>query len=908
MAQPTQRRRATKQKAAPVRAIDAPCPIVGIGASAGGLEALEAFMSHVPSDSGLAYVVVQHMDPTHQGMLTELLQRVSAIPVTEVSDGTLVQANCAYVIPPNTDLSLEGSGLRLSAPTVRRGLRLPIDHFFESLAKRTTPPALGVILSGMGSDGTVGLGAIKASGGATFVQDPETAKFDGMPSSAIAAKVADIIAPADALPGRIILEVHSASRRRTSDGATPGVTAGATADLSAVFDLLLAHTGRDFSQYKSNTVNRRLDRRMSLRQIDKVPTYVQYLRENPQEIDLLFKELLIGVTSFFRDPAEWEALKAAISASLASRAPSQTLRAWVAGCSTGEEAYSMAMICREALEAQSSSKSPAVQIFATDLDPDAISRARSGVYPASIAPDIAPERLKRFFVESERGYTVSKSIRETVIFAPHDVTHDPPFTRLDVLSCRNLLIYLTPKTQRKLLPVFHYALKPGGLLFLGTSENVGKPAGHFAPLPGKSRLFRRIDAAPGVARAYLETRALRPAAAPAAAATATTGSLQAEAERLLLRQFAPAAVLVNTKGDILYVSGRTGRYLEPAAGKANWNLFAMARDGLRQEIGAGFRKALRLQQSVTRRQLKVESANGNHTFDVTVQFITDEGTLHGMLAVVFHDAEMSRPRAAAPRPGAPATAARVAELTHELSLAHRDVRAGREHMQVSQEELSTVNEELQSSNEELQSTNEELNTSQEELQSMNEELQTLNQELQARVDNLSHLTNDMKNLLDKTEIATVFLDQKLCVRLFTAGSSRIFPLIAGDVGRSITDFSSALEYPALSDDAREVLRTLTVHEQPAATRDGGWVLVRIMPYRTLENTVDGVTITFSDITAARERENQLRATQAGLQEHIEKQARQIEQSVRQDEANARGREAPDTGVSQPPNTTEGDSR
>ncbi|MHB1097246.1 MAG: chemotaxis protein CheB [Gemmatimonadaceae bacterium] len=942
MAEPAKRRSGTKHKAAPARASDArasdaraagaPCPIVGIGASAGGLEALEAFLSHVPIDSGLAYVVIQHMDPTHKGMLTDLLQRVTSIPVTQVTDGIQLRPNCAYVIPPNTDLSLESGTLRLSAPTAERGLRLPIDHFFASLAARTSPPGIGVILSGMGSDGTVGLGAIKASGGATFVQDPASARFDGMPSSAIAAKVADKVAPADALPSLIIAGVRAAPRGKSSADASSAAALAAPAtpsetpgDLAAVFDLLLARTGRDFSQYKPNTVNRRLERRMSLRQIDKLATYVGYLRENPQEIDLLFKELLIGVTSFFRDPAEWESLQEAIADSLTSRAPSQTLRAWVAGCSTGEEAYSMAIVCREALEAKSPSKSPAVQIFATDLDPDTINRARGGVYPASIAADISPERLKRFFVESERGYTVSKSIRETVIFAPHDVTQDPPFTKLDVVSCRNVLIYLTPKTQRRLFPVFHYALKPGGLLFLGTSENVGKPGAPFAPLKGKSRLFRRLDPAPGAARVFLEARAQRPAAAAAstvsgaagvsgasvgnAAPAASSVGLQAEAERLLLRQFAPAAVLVNDKGDILFVSGRTGKYLEPAAGKANWNLFAMAREGLRQELGAGFRKALRVQGSVTRRQVKVESARGDHAVDVTVQFITDEGALQGLLAVVFRDAAMPRAKAAASRAGSPVTAARVAELTQELAQAHRDVRASREHMQASQEELSTVNEELQSSNEELQSTNEELTTSQEEMQSMNEELQTLNQELQARVDNLSHLTNDMKNLLDKTEIATVFLDDKLCVRLFTAGSSRIFPLIASDVGRPIMDFASALHYPALADDAREVLRTLTVHEQPAATRDGGWLLVRIMPYRTLDNTVDGVTITFSDITASRAREDQLRATQVGLHEHIEKQARQIEQSVRQDEASAKAssREAPESGASRPPNTTEGES-
>ncbi|HEY5492743.1 MAG TPA: CheR family methyltransferase [Gemmatimonadaceae bacterium] len=629
--------------------------------------------------------------------------------------------------------------------------------------------------------------------------------------------------------------------------------------------------------------------------------YVSYLKENPQELDLLFRELLIGVTNFFRDPAEWDVLKAAISAMLlATRPTAHTLRAWVAGCSTGEEAYSLAIVCHETLEALRPGKTPAIQIFATDLDTDAISRARTGVYPATIAGDVSPERLQRFFVESERGYQVSKSIREAVIFAPHDVTTDPPFTKLDVVSCRNLLIYLTPKAQHKLLPIFHYALKPQGILFLGTSETVGKPTGLFAPLDGKSRLFRRLETDRNAEQVYFAAPTLRPKVEkPLTAAPLAPGSLQLEAEQLLLRQFAPAAVLVNPKGDILFVSGRTGRYLEPAAGKANWNLFAMAREGLRQELGAGFRKAMRLKQAVTRRQVRVDTGRGIRAVDVTVQPIEAPEALHGMVAVVFRDA--AAPLAKQPaRKGPRSTNARVAELTHELSQAQRDVRTHRENVQNSREELSAVNEELQSSNEELQSTNEELTTSKEEMQSMNEELQTLNHELQARVDSLSHLTNDMKNLLDKTEIATVFLDLDLHVRLFTAGSSRIFPLMAGDVGRPITDFASALAYPALADNAREVLRTLAVHEQPAATRGGGWVLVRIMPYRTLDNTVDGVTITFSDITASREREDQLKATQVGLEQHIEAQARQIEKAERNVPADASdGLQAPDEGTSAP---------
>ena len=878
-------------------------PIVGVGASAGGLEALEAFFAQVPPTCGIGFVVVQHLDPTHEGMLAELLQRVTTMPVFQIAEGMRVVPGSVYVIPPNANLSITRGVLHLAVPESGRRLRLPIDTFFESLAADAATPPVGVILSGMGSDGTIGLKAIKARGGVAFVQDPASAKFDGMPTSAIAAGLADVVGAADELPEAIIARLSTPAMTPGAARPIPAYVAPfAPEALEEIFTLLRARSGHDFSQYKTNTIFRRVERRMIVRQIEKVEDYITVLKETPEEVDILFKELLIGVTNFFRDSDTWDAVKTAIVDMLgAARPADQPLRAWVAGCSTGEEAYSLAIVCREALDALPAGTNSGIQVFATDIDRDAVDRARSGVYPKTIAGDMSPERLKRFFVESEHGYQIIRGVRESVVFAPHDVTTDPPFTKLDIVTCRNVLIYLTADAQHKLMPRFHHALRPGGLLLLGSSETVGAQEELFATVDGKARLYRRLESAAG-AKGLTFGPATRSLGETPPHATAARGAatVHEQAQQLLLRHYTPSAVFTNPAGDILFVSGRTGKYLEPAAGKANWNLFAMARDGLREELGAGFRKALRSKHSVTRRGVRVETGEGVHAVDVTIQPLDEPASLRGMLAVVFADVPLptARPRPAAAAHGAAnrPTSARMAALIEELAHAQRDVRAQRDDMQQSQEELSALNEELQSSNEELQSTNEELTTSKEEMQSMNEELQTLNHELQARVDSLSHLTNDMKNLLDNTEIATVFLDGALKVRLFTAGATRVFSLIAGDVGRPIADFASALDYPGLVDDAREVLRTLAVHERPAATRSGGWMLVRIMPYRTLDNMVDGVTITFSDITAAHEREDRLHATQAGLEQHIEAQDRRIERAERQELAAA-------DDVPTPPSTT-----
>jgi two-component system CheB/CheR fusion protein len=850
-------------------------PIVGIGASAGGLEALELFLQKVPEDSGMAFVIVQHLDPTHKGIMAQLLQRATALKVFQVKDRTRVQPNCVYVIPPNKDMSILHGVLHLLDPVAPRGLRLPIDFFFRSLADDAEERSIGVLLSGMGTDGTLGLKNIKGKAGVVFVQDPASAKFDGMPRSAVEAGLADVVAPVEALPGKIIAYLHHAPLMARSGLADEDQGHSA---LEKVVILLRVQTGHDFSFYKKSTVYRRIERRMGIHQIDRIATYVRLLQENSQELELLFKELLIGVTSFFRDPEAWEQLKAqVIPALLKDRPSSQALRVWIPGCATGEEAYSLAIIFREALEQLKPARKHTLQIFATDLDRDAIEKARAGVFPANIAADVSAERLSRFFVQVERGYQVCKPVRETVIFAPQNVTMDPPFTKLDLVSCRNLLIYLMPELQKKLLPLFHFSLNPGGFLFLGSAETIGGFTDLFALLEGKARLFRRLEsglqAEPVAFRASFTPAQME---APPPKALKAPANLESQAEQLLLQRYSPAAVLVNDKGDILFISGRTGKYLEPAAGKVNWNIFAMAREGLRYELPGAFQKALHQKGAVYLRNVVVRTNGGKQAVDVTVQRLDEPEALRGMLMIVFADVA-TPPETKGPAKGPRASTARVAALERDLEQARHELQTTREEMQTSQEEAKSANEELQSTNEELQSTNEELTTSKEEMQSMNEELQTLNAELQHKVSDLSQLNNDLKNLLESTEIATVFLDSVLRVRLFTAGSNRIFKLIQGDVGRPVTDIASELVYSELADDAREVLRTLVIHEQPVAARDGCWFMVRIMPYRTLENMIDGVVITFTDISASKTLEEKLRATQADLEKHIVEQGVKIEQ-------------------------------
>ncbi len=840
-------------------------PIVGIGASAGGLEALELFFKGVPPASGLAYVVVQHLDPNHKDIMVELLQRGTAMPVLQVTDRLRVQRDHVYVIPPNCDLSILHGVLHLLEPAAPRGLRLPIDFFLRSLAADQQANSIGVILSGMGSDGTLGLRAIKEMAGAVFVQEPATAKFDAMPRSAIVAGLADVVAPAQELAARIVAYLRHVPLLAVPPELT--VTDTDQSALDKVVLILRAQSGHDFSLYKKSTIYRRIERRMGLHQLARIADYVRYLRDNPQEAQLLFKELLIGVTSFFRDPAVWSQIESeVIPALLAIHPNGGTLRAWTAACSTGEEAYSLAIAFREALERIKPSAHFALQIFATDLDSDAIDKARAGVYPANIAADVPEARLRRYFVQTDGGYRVCKEIREMVIFAPQNLVMDPPFTKLDLLTCRNLLIYLEADLQKKLLPLFHYSLKPGGILVLGSAETVGAATDLFSSWPGKTRIYQRKETASRAeAIIFPASGALRTRVGgydtPLALAPLQLGgpNLQVLTDTLLLQRFAPAAVLTTDKGDIVYISGKTGKYLEPAAGKANMNIFAMAREGLAGALNEVFARVVREGGSHTLRELKV-GGNGSDTLvNVELQSLQEPAQLSGMVLIVF----TALPPAATVKPArkgavAGAQTERVNALALEVQQSREELQSAREEMQTSQEELKSTNEELQSTNEELQSTNEELTTSKEEMQSMNEELQTVNHELSAKVDELSQASDDMKNLLNSTDIATLFLDEQMRIRRFTTRVTGIIKLIPGDAGRPITDLVSTLDYPALADDAYEVLRSLVFREVQVGARDGRWFTVRIMPYRTQDNRIDGVVITFVDISAAKTLERALR--------------------------------------------------
>jgi two-component system CheB/CheR fusion protein len=835
-------------------------PIVGIGASAGGLEALDLFLRNVPAESGMAFVVVQHLEPTQKDFMVDLLQRVTAMKVFQVRDRTIVQPSCVYVIPPNKEMSILHGVLHLLDRVAAHGVHLPIDFFFRSLADDRQDRSVGVILSGMGSDGMLGLRAIKEKGGGTFVQEPTSAKCDGMPKSAIGDGMADFVASAEQLPEKIIAYLRHAPVLAKSESARADKAHGG---LGKILILLRDQTGHDFSLYKNIALYRRIERRMVIHQIDKITTYVRFLQENPQEVGLLFKELLIGVTSFFRDPAAWERLKTeVIPAMLKSRLPSQGLRAWVIGCATGEEAYSLAIVFKEALEQLKPVQNFSLQIFATDLDGDAIEKARAAVFPPNIAADVSPERLNRFFVPVEHGYQITKSIRKMVIFAPQNLIMDPPFTKMDLVSCRNLLIYLSAELQKGLVPLFYYSLNPGGVLLLGKSETIGEFSDYFEVLNEKTRLYRRIDShlrakpvkfpsgfAP-VSQAPQSPKALRPGI-----------NLQALADQLLLQKYSPPAVLVSDKGDILYISGRTGKYLEPAAGKVNWNIFAMAREGLRYELDGAFQKALQQKDPVILKNVAVRTNGEMQTVDITVQAVGEPEALRGSVMIVFTDVAAFEGKV--PRKSKHSSGLLLMQMERELEQARQEVRITRDEAQIFQEEARCANEEMQSMNEELQSTN--------------EELQMLNHELSVKVSDLSRLNNDMKNLLDSTELTTLFLDKELNVRLFTTGSNKIFKLIRGDVGRPITDIASDLDYLELENDAREVLRTLITCEREVGTRDGVWFSMRIMPYRTLENMIDGVVITFVDITVSKRLEAQLRKTQASLYKQINEQDLKLEQ-------------------------------
>ena len=830
-------------------------PIVGIGASAGGLEALEQFFTSTPKDTGMAFVVIQHLDPTHVGIMPELLQRSTQMKVLQVTDHLQIKPNQVYVIPPNRSMSVLNGFLYLFEPVETRGLRLPIDFFFRSLADDQQDKSVGIILSGMGSDGSLGLKAIKEKHGIVLVQDPASAKFDGMPQSAVNAVIADVIAAPNDLPAKLISFLNYSPLQTEK----PESDEKSKSNLEKIIILLRTQTGQDFSMYKKNTMFRRIERRMGVHQLDKIASYVRFVQENPKELDILFKEFLIGVTNFFRDAAVWEKLKEQVLPDLFDELPNgHVLRAWVPGCSTGEEAYSLAMVFKEAYANLNNYKNLTLQIFATDIDKDAIEIARKGYFSSNIVADVSPERINKFFAIEGDGFRINTAIREMVVFAPHNLVRDPPFTKLDFLSCRNLLIYLEPELQKKLMNLFHYSLNSGGVMLLGSAENNNSQAMHFASVDSKLKLYKRSVTPITTELLDFPSAFISPKKQNAedSKSTKAAENIQALTDQLLLQHYAPASVLINQEGDILYITGRTGKYLEPAAGKANMNIYTMAREGLRTELPGAIRKAKQSTELVYLRNIKVGSNGDTQFVDVKFQLISNPAAIKGAIIIVFNDVAVP-PKTPGATEGKSQDSGVEQALEFELQYAKEELNSIREEMQTTQEELKSTNEEMQSTNEELQSTNEELTTSKEEMQSLNEELQTVNAELQAKIADYMMANNDMKNLLNSTDIATLFLDKELNIRRFTDQLTKIFKLRQSDIGRPFTDMVTDLKYPEIADHALEVLRTLMFKETSIETHDQRWFTVRIMPYRTFDDRIDGLVITFIEITNAKKLEIEL---------------------------------------------------
>lgn len=833
-------------------------PIVGVGASAGGLEALEELFAAMPLDTGMGFVVITHQHPGHTSLLPELLGKITGLPVRQAEDGLKVEPDHVYVSPPGGYLALLGGTLQRMEAERKEAPHLPIDSFLRSLAADQKDKAICIILSGTGTDGTLGLKAVKGESGMAMVQQVQSAKYAGMPSSAAATDLADFVLPPGKMPERLVAYARGPYLAPPSGAEESSVLPG---PLQKIFVLLRARTGHDFSAYKPNTIRRRIERRMSLHQINGPAQYVRYLQENPHELDILFKELLISVTNFFRDPEAFEALaRTALPELLGSRADPCTVRVWVPGCATGEEVYSFAILLREAIEA---AKRPCeVQVFGTDLDPEAIETARNGRYPEGISSDVTPPRLARFFTRVENSYRIRKEIREAAVFAVQNVIKDPPFTKLDIISCRNLLIYLNVELQRRLIPLFHYALKPGGLLFLGSSESIGQFGDLFEIVDKKWKIFRRKDIVPAAhpvlnfpVQAISAELGERP---PASIRPARESNLAITVDRLLLARFAPASVVVSERGDVIFIHGRTGEFLEPAAGQPRHHILDMAREGLQLQLASALRQAVTQDTEVVRESVRANTHGEAIQVTLTVTRLHDPEILRGLFLVTFRSQPATpKPRGATSRARDKQGAGGIVELERELQCTRESLQTTIEELETANEELKSSNEELQSTNEELQSTNEEMETSKEEMQSLNEELSTVNAEMGSKVEDLSRTYDDMQNLLNSTAVATVFLDSDLNIKRYTEQARQLIRLIPTDVGRPLAHLATSLLYPSLVEDCSEVLHTLVFKLAEVRTKDGSWYLMRIMPYRSAGNVVAGLVMTFVDISPVKAAEKSL---------------------------------------------------
>ncbi|HEX6824429.1 MAG TPA: chemotaxis protein CheB [Candidatus Sulfotelmatobacter sp.] len=834
-------------------------PIVAIGASAGGLEAFSNLLRALPSDPGFALVFIPHLDPTHESAMVELLARTTRLPVHQAAEDMRVQMNMVYVLPPNCDMTISDGVLHLAKREMGRGHHMPIDTFFRSLAEDQSSNAVGVILSGTANDGTLGMSAIKNTGGTTFAQDYESAKYDGMPHSAVEAGVADYVLP----PARIAQELVRIQRQPSDREPHDDAFEGRERLLKEIFRLLKSYSKVDFVDYKVATIRRRIARRMNMNHVTELGDYVKIIHRNPQEIEALYRDVLINVTSFFRNPEVFESLREVVYPKLLEeRSTSEPIRVWVPGCSTGEETYSHAISLVEMLS--DLRVEVPIQIFGTDLSESAIQRARSGIYKEAISGEVSEVRLRRFFHKVTGGYQISKSIRDMCVFARQNVISDPPFSRMDLISCRNVLIYLSPVLQKKVIPIFHYALKPAGFLLVGSTEGLlGVGADIFTLVERKSKVYQKkpgpspvtfglmIHAqGPDEREPQKPRRPIKDEEQPK-----TPADVQREADRLLLSKYVPSAVVVNDSLEILQTRGRTSRYLELPAGKASLNLLKMARPGLLYELRGLIEKARKTGVTVSKGGIAVEDGDSTIISKVEVVPFRTPARDERHLLVLFEEAPQDHKPVAevkhVPKRSVKEISdmrdIQVAQLKQELASTKEYLQSIIEGQEASNEELQSANEEIQSGNEELQSTNEELQTSKEELESANEELNTVNEEIQHRNQQLAQLSNDLLNLLNSTTIPMIMLGEDLHIRRYTPEAERVFGFTEHDVGKALTHLRLKLEIPQLERWMLDVMRDVKIRHEHVQGNDSKQYKLRITPYRTLDNKIDGVVLALLDI-------------------------------------------------------------
>lgn len=849
----------------PVLPSSLPFPVVGIGASAGGLEALIAFCEALPPDIGMAFVIVLHLSPQHESAAADILQRATSLPVRMVSKPTSIEINHVYVIPPGKHLSMNDGYLALGDFGRANGARVEIDIFFRTLAAAHKAKSFGIVMSGAGSDGSVGIARIKEQGGVALVQRPSDALHDAMPLAAIATGAIDFILPAAEMPAKLRAIWENARRIELppldvieSDAGQQFGSASDAAEesLQKIISLLRVHTGHDFRHYKRPTVLRRIERRLQVRGAPTLPMYLEVLESDPTEHGALLRDMLIGVTNFFRDREAFDVLESqALAEVIGAKMQNESVRAWVPACSTGEEAYSIAIAMSD--QAALCNKPPKIQVFASDIDERAIHTARTALYPASIIADISPERLRQYFSKEDDNYRIRKSIRDCVLFAPHNILRDPPFSRLDLISCRNLLIYLNREMQTHVLEMFHFSLNPGGFLFLGSSESVDLASHLFTQVDKKHRIYQARNMSRGHYPPSLpHYTAVRHTTVDAAPAPGKRQFSFAEVHQRVLAQYAPPSVIVNHDSDVVYLSDRAGRFLRHIGGEPSRNLVSLVHPELRVELRTALFQAMRSNKSVEARRVRLSREERTYFVNMTVRPFHDQDAGADFVLVLFDEVEQTMGDESVVSDSRKDTV--LAELEVELQRTKEQLQETIEQSEISNEELRASNEELQAINEELRSATEELETSKEELQSVNEELSTVNYELKSKVEETSKVNDDLNNLIASANIATVFMDRGMRIKRYTPRVADIFNIIPTDIGRSLLDITHRLNYPELTDDAAVTFETLRPVEREVRSTEGHYYIVRLLPYRTTEDHIDGAVLTFFDITSRRQAEEQLR--------------------------------------------------